>query len=36
MLQFAVTATQQADIDMKLQFLEGIIGDLESGERNTE
>lgn len=36
MLQFAVTATQQVDIDMKLQFLEGIIGDLESGERNIE
>lgn len=28
-LQFAVTATQQADIDMKLKFLEGIIKDLE-------
>ena len=36
MLQFAVTATQKVDIDMKLQFLEGIIVDLEKGERNIE
>lgn len=36
MLQFAVTATQQVDIDMKLQFLEGIIRDLEKGERTIE
>ena len=29
MLQFAVTATQQIDIDMKLRFLEGIVENLE-------
>lgn len=33
MLQFAVTATGQADLEMKLKFLEGIIADLEKGGR---
>ena len=33
MLQFAITATSQEDLDMKFQFLEGIIADLEKGEQ---
>lgn len=33
MLQFAITATSQADLDMKFQFLEGIIADLEKEEQ---
>lgn len=33
-LQFAVTATQQIDVDMKLKFLEGIIEDLEKDDKD--
>ena len=29
MLQFAVTATNQIDLDMKFQFLENLLTDLE-------
>ncbi len=29
MLQFAITATSQTDLEMKFKFLEGIIADLE-------
>lgn len=32
MLQFAVTATNEVDLDIKLQFLEGILADLEKGD----
>lgn len=32
MLQFAVTATNQDDLEMKLNFLESIIADLEKGQ----
>lgn len=31
-LQFAVTAMHQTDIDMKLQLLEEILRDLEKGK----
>ena len=36
MLQFAVTATQKADMDMKMKFLEGIIEEWEKGEQAIE
>ncbi len=36
MLQFAVTATNQIDLDMKFRFLEGILADLEKGEQAAE
>lgn len=32
MLQFAINATNQADLDLKLKFLERIIEDLEKGK----
>ena len=32
MLQFAVTATNQADLDIKFEFLESLLTDLESGK----
>ena len=32
MLQFAVTATNPVDLDIKLNFLEAIITDLEKSE----
>ena len=32
MLQFAINATNQADIELKLKFLERIIEDLEKGK----
>lgn len=35
MLQFAVTATNQVDLDMKLKFLEGILEDFEKGEQQS-
>ncbi len=33
MLQFAVTATNQIDLDTKFRFLESILADLESEEQ---
>ena len=36
MLQFAVTATNQVDLDMKFKFLESLLTDLENGERTVK
>jgi len=36
MLQFAVTAMNQIDLELKLKFLEGIIEDLEKGEQTVQ
>lgn len=36
MLQFAVTATNEIDLDMKLRFLENLLADLEKEDHVSE
>ena len=36
MLQFAVTATNQIDLDIKFEILENLLADLEKGESTVE